>query len=139
MTSLYEIAFGTDDANWRDASPQLHVSPNKGIPPALIFYAGDRMNLDVLAPAFAAALTRVGSPSRAVDTISLDHGQINSNIGMIAEPMTALIMRLHAGEDASQFPARIEAETSATPPTLPADPLEDSRRTRVKETAGPGR
>jgi hypothetical protein len=63
------------------------------------------MNLDVLAPAFARSLTQAGSPSQAVDTVTLDHGQINSHIGMVDEPMTELIMRLHAGEDASKFPA----------------------------------
>ena len=125
MTPLYEMVFGTDDANRRDASPQFHVSPGKGIPPTLIFYAGDRMNLDVLAPAFADALTKVGSPSRAVDTVTLDHGQINSHIGMIDEPMTALIMCLQAGEDASEFPDRIAAKKSS--------------RTRSKGTADPER
>ena len=40
-----------------------------------------------------------------MDTVTLDHGQINSHIGLIDEPMTDLIMRLHAGEDASRFPA----------------------------------
>jgi acetyl esterase/lipase len=105
MTPLYELAFGKDEANWRDASPQHHVASGKHIPPTLIFYAGDRMNLDQLAPALAMALNKAGSPSQAVDTVSLDHGQINSHIGMIDEPMTDLIMRLHAGEDASIFPA----------------------------------
>jgi acetyl esterase/lipase len=105
MTPLYELAFGEDEANWRDASPQHHVAPGKHIPPTLVFYAGDRMNLDQLAPALAMALNKAGSPSQAVDTVSFDHGQINSYIGMIDEPMTKLIMRLHAGEDASRFPA----------------------------------
>jgi acetyl esterase/lipase len=105
MTPLYELAFGKDEANWRDASPQHHVAPGKHIPPTLVFYAGDRMNLDQLAPALAKALNQAGSPSQAVDTVSLDHGQINSHIGLIDEPMTDLIMRLHAGEDASRFPA----------------------------------
>lgn len=120
MTALYEVAFGKDEANWRDASPQLHVAPDKHIPPTLLFYAGSRMNLDVLAPAFAEALTKAGSPSRAVDTVTLDHGQINSHIGMIDEPMTALIMRLHAGEDASRFPAKLEGKSTAQAPNAPA-------------------
>lgn len=105
MTQLYRIAFGRDENNWRDASPQHHVAPGKGIPPTLVLYAGERMNLDVLSPAFARSLTQAGSPSQAVDTVTLDHGQINSHIGMVDEPMTELIMRLHAGEDASKFPA----------------------------------
>jgi hypothetical protein len=48
-----------------------------------------------------------------VDTVSLDHGQINSHIGMIDEPMTKLIMRLHAGEDASRFPAVLRTKAGS--------------------------
>ena len=33
MTALYQNAFGTDEANWRDASPQDHVEAGKSIPP----------------------------------------------------------------------------------------------------------
>jgi acetyl esterase/lipase len=116
MTALYELAFGKDPAVWRDASPSLHVKTGKGIPPTLIFYAGDRMRLDVLATALADSLTKAGSPSRAVDTVSLDHGQINSLIGMVGDPMTALIMRLHAGEDASTFTGTLGAPAGQAPP-----------------------
>jgi acetyl esterase/lipase len=115
MTALYELAFGQDPANQLDASPQQHVALGKHIPPTLLFYAGDRMKLNVLAPAFVEALTKAGSPSAAVDTITLDHGQINSHIGMVDEPMTALIMRLHAGEDASRFPPKIDREGTDQP------------------------
>ncbi|MFZ5831832.1 MAG: carboxylesterase family protein, partial [Planctomycetota bacterium] len=113
MTALYELAFGKDKANHLDASPQQHVAPGKHIPPTLLFYAGDRMKLNVLAPAFIEALNKAGSPSAAVDTITLDHGQINSHIGMLDEPMTSLIMRLHAGEDASRFPKSIGGQPPA--------------------------
>lgn len=108
MTRLYHLAFGQDPDNHRDASPQDHVSAGKGIPPTLIFYAGDRMALDRFAPAFAASMNAAGVPAQAVDTVTLDHGQINSHIGMIDEPMTVLITRLHAGEDASTFPSTLE-------------------------------
>ena len=82
------------------------------------------MKLNVLAPAFVEALTKAGASSAAVDTITLDHGQINSHIGMVNEPMTALIMRLHAGEDATAFPKTIDGlssaqEASTTPPAEP--------------------
>lgn len=120
MTALYGLAFGKDPANWRDASPQQHIAPGKHIPPTLLFYAGDRMQLNVLAPAFVEALTQAGAPSAAVDTITLDHGQINSHIGMVDEPMTALIMRLHAGEVASRFPAKIGGQPAA--PAVPGKP-----------------
>jgi acetyl esterase/lipase len=128
MTGLYELAFGKDAANQLDASPQQHIAPGKEIPPTLVFYAGDRMNLNVLAPAFAEALTKAGSPSQAVDTVTLDHGQINSHIGMIDEPMTAMIMRLHAGEDVSRFPGKLEGKSaapSARAPDAPAAPKGD--------------
>ena len=114
MTTLYQNAFGKEKANHRDASPQDHVEAGKNIPPTLLFYGGERMALDQFGPAFARSLTEAGSPSQAVDTVGLDHGQINSHIGMIDEPMTKLIMRLHAGEDASRLPAVLGgAEQSA--------------------------
>lgn len=128
MTALYELAFGKDEAAWRDASPSLHIAPGKGIPPTLIFYAGNRMNLDELAPAFAAALTKAGSPSRAVDTVTLDHGQINSHIGMIGDTMTPLIMRLHAGVNATTFPATLGGE-----PSKPVDESPHSWGVRFSE------
>ena len=82
MSLLYKLAFGSEQSNWHDASPQDHVAPGKGIPPTLLFYAGDRMKLDRFGPAFARSLTEAGSPSQAVDTVTLDHGQINSHIGI---------------------------------------------------------
>ncbi|MEO0448032.1 MAG: hypothetical protein AAF191_18340, partial [Verrucomicrobiota bacterium] len=54
--------------------------------------------------AFATAMTAAGSPSQAIDTVTLDHGQINAHVGMIGDGMTPLIMRLHAGEDPTTFP-----------------------------------
>lgn len=108
MTGLLESIFGKNEANWRDASPQLHLAPEKGIPPTLIFYAGDRMLLDKLGPALAEAMTKAGSPSKAVDTVTLDHRQINSHIGMVDEPMTKLIMQLHAGQNAAEFPETLK-------------------------------
>lgn len=121
MSALYDLAFGSDEADWRDASPSLHVEPGKNIPPTLIFYAGERMRLDVLAPALAVSLTEAGSPSRAIDTVSLDHGQINSQVGMIGDPMTALIMRLHAGESPTAFPVTLAAARLQTEPTVRLD------------------
>jgi acetyl esterase/lipase len=99
--------FGNDPAAWRDASPQHHVAPGKGIPPTLIFYTGERLGADKLAPALAGALTRAGVPAQAVDTVTLSHGEILSNVGKPGDPMTALIMRLHKGDDASTFPSRL--------------------------------
>lgn len=105
---LFTHIFGREEAGWIDASPQQNVAAGKGIPPMLIFYAEDRLQLDLHGPALATALTETGAPSKAVDTVTLSHGQISQLIGMVDDPMTALIMRLHAGEDASEFPGKLE-------------------------------
>ncbi|MEM7697969.1 MAG: alpha/beta fold hydrolase [Verrucomicrobiota bacterium] len=109
MTALYHNAFGTDPETHLDASPFHHVESGKGIPPTILFYSNDRMMLDVFAPAFASKMREAGIASRAINTHILDHGQINAHVGMIGDPMTPLIDRLHAGEDAATFPTEIYA------------------------------
>ncbi len=104
MISLYRLAFSDDWNAWADASLQSHVAPGRQIPPSLIFYTGNRMNADVLARDLADALTKAGSPSRAVDTVDLEHSQINAFIGTENDKMTALIMRLFRSEDPTTFP-----------------------------------
>jgi len=110
MTALYHNAFTKDPDKLIDASPMDHVGENKGIPPTILFYGGERMNLDRFGPAFTDALTQAAVPSRSIDTVDLDHGQINAHIGMVGDPMTELIMRLHAGESAVHFPANLKEE-----------------------------
>ncbi|MEM8953838.1 MAG: alpha/beta fold hydrolase, partial [Verrucomicrobiota bacterium] len=133
MTPLYHLAFGDDADNLRDASPQQNIAQDKSIPPTLLFYGGERMLLDQIAPPFTAALTKAGAPSQAVDTITLDHGQINSHIGMLDEPMTQLIMRLHSGEDASTFPASFD--NSKKPPTTIATPDVNNAASTIPDIA----
>ncbi|MEM0895345.1 MAG: alpha/beta hydrolase fold domain-containing protein [Verrucomicrobiota bacterium] len=116
MTQLYHNAFTDDPEKIRDASPMDHVEPDKDIPPTILFFGGDRMALHTFGPAFAKALTEAGSPSAAIDTVDLDHGQINSHVGMIGDPMTPLIMRLHAGDDASQFPTSLKGKKEKSSP-----------------------
>lgn len=107
MSHSYRHVFGEDEVILADASPFAHVAPGKSIPRTILFYAGERMNLDRFGPTFTDALTEAGSPSTSVDMVSLDHGQMNSHIGMIGDPMTELIMNLHAGKDPQQFPTTI--------------------------------
>lgn len=104
LSTLYANAFGTKRETLVDASPFHHVKAQKAMPPTILFYGGDRMGLHRYGPEFTQAMTSAGSPSRAIDTIDLDHSQINRSIGMPDDAMTKLIMRLHAGEDASTFP-----------------------------------
>lgn len=108
MSQSYYHVFGEDEETLTDASPFAHVESDKNIPQTLLFFAGDRMNLDFFGPKFTEALTGLGIPSVSVDMVSLDHGQMNSHIGMIGDPMTELIMKLHAGEDPTRFPSRIQ-------------------------------
>jgi acetyl esterase/lipase len=119
LTRMYERAFGHDPADLRDASPQQHIQADKGIPPTLLFYCGERMELKVLGPKFEKALQAAGVKARAIDTISLSHSEMNSNIGMVNEPMTKLIMGLHAGEDANRFPGTIAKIKKSKPATRP--------------------
>lgn len=117
LGQLYRNAFGDNPDTWRTASPANHVAAGKAIPPTLVFYGGERMQLDQTAPAFAAALTAAGAPAQAIDVGHLDHGAINRHIGRVGEPMTALIMRLHAGQDPTGFPTSL-APTSGNGDTL---------------------
>ncbi|MEM1443539.1 MAG: alpha/beta hydrolase fold domain-containing protein [Verrucomicrobiota bacterium] len=108
MSFSYSKVFGEEDSALIDASPFAHVAPDKGISKTILFYAADRMNLDLFGPKFTDALTAAGIPSVSVDMVSLDHGQMNSHIGMIGDPMTGLIMELHAGKDPLRFPGVIQ-------------------------------
>ena len=112
MRRLYESAFGTDPAMWADASPQQHIAPDEGIPPMLMFYTGARMNADKTAPAFAAALTEAGSPSRAVDTLTLSHADILRTAAQKDQPLARMILRFLRGEDATTMPAALDARES---------------------------
>jgi len=123
MKLLYENAFGANASDLRDGSPQAHIAPGKNIPPMLMFYTGDRMAADKAAPAFADALTKAGTPSRAVDTVTLSHGDILSKAAEKGHPLSQLVLRFLKGDDVTTFPARLESATKAAgrdePPARP--------------------
>jgi acetyl esterase/lipase len=123
MKLLYENAFGANASDLRDGSPQAHIAPGKHIPPMLMFYTGDRMAADKAAPAFADALTKAGAPSRAVDTVTLSHGDILSKAAEKGHPLSQLVLRFLKGDDVTTFPARLESVTKAAgrdePPARP--------------------
>ncbi|MGA1355049.1 MAG: alpha/beta hydrolase, partial [Candidatus Limnocylindrus sp.] len=121
MKELYVSAFGDTEAAWRDASPQLHLAPDKHTPPMLIFYTGSRMAAQTLAPAFAEALTKVGAPSRAVDTITLEHNEFLSNAAVKEHPLAQLVLRFLKGEDVTKFPDKLGG-TAPAPPTQTTKP-----------------
>jgi acetyl esterase/lipase len=120
MRALYESAFGSGEDSWHDGSPQTHVAAGQGIPPMLMSYTGARMAADKLAPAFAAALTQAGAPSRAIDTVDLEHGEILAAAARKDHPLAQLTPRFLRGEEATRFPERLvrrAPETAARAPT----------------------
>lgn len=104
---MFRNAFGDTEEQWRDASPQTHVAPGRSIPPMLLFFTGSRMVANALAPAFAAALTEAGSPSCAVDTVTLSHNEILTKASEKGHPLSQLALRFLRGEDVASFPARL--------------------------------
>ena len=79
--------FGPDPAVRRDASPQLHVAPDAGIPPFLICYSRGVTQADgavkraAAAQAFAATLRGAGLAADVVDASDRSHREINERIG----------------------------------------------------------
>ena len=115
MRRLYTSAFGDTEQQWRDASPQAHLAPGKHLPPMLLFFTGSRMAANTLAPAFAEALTKAGAPSRAVDTITLTHGEIGMKASDRDHPLGQLVLRFLKGEDIATFPARLDFQHVVKP------------------------
>lgn len=79
--------FGSDPDVLRDASPQLHVAADAGIPPFLICYsrgmtrADDSVRRAAAAESFATALREAGIAADVVDGSDRNHGEINERIG----------------------------------------------------------
>ncbi|MEL7263747.1 MAG: hypothetical protein AAFN70_08910 [Planctomycetota bacterium] len=69
-----------------------------------------------IGPVFSRSLVRADVLAQAIDTVDLDHGQINTNVGMIGDPMNRLIMRLHRGEDATKFPSVLPCKEPVNEP-----------------------
>jgi acetyl esterase/lipase len=120
MKLLYENAFGANASDLRDGSPQAHIAPGKHIPPMLMFYTGDRMAADKAAPAFADALTKAGAPSRAVDTVTLSHGDILSKAAEKGHLLSQLVLRFLKGENAQSLPAKLDGTTASPVAMKPA-------------------
>ncbi|UCH34344.1 MAG: alpha/beta hydrolase [Armatimonadota bacterium] len=112
MRWLYEGAFGSDEAAWRDASPVTHIAPDKGIPPFLVFHAGARITSATLSREFAEALAKAGIAARTVHAADKSHRTINADIGKPGDWVTLTIMGFLAGESPDK-PRPGEASASA--------------------------
>ncbi len=89
---MFENAFGTDPAVWREASPLVHVSAGKGIPPFLLFVAGEDGKAGPTSQEMAAALTAAGIQSWLVTAEGRSHATILTGIGSPGDPVTARIL-----------------------------------------------
>jgi acetyl esterase/lipase len=83
-----ESVFGRDRAVWADASPVNHVAPGKGIPPFLLFHAGDReISLQETAK-FSAALAKAGLSFEVVHAAEKTHRTIHLDFGKDGDAVT---------------------------------------------------
>lgn len=89
---LFETAFGTDATVWKDASPLYHISPGKGIPPFLIFYAVENGEGLANGQEMAKALTAAGVENWLVAAEGRNHNTIVNDIGTPGDPVTGRIM-----------------------------------------------
>lgn len=80
VEEMYEQAFGTDPAIWEDASPLYHVAAEKGIPPFLLIYAGDREEARMQAETLAAALEEAGEPVELFHAPDKNHMTVNQEL-----------------------------------------------------------
>ncbi len=95
---MFLKAFGEDSSGWKDPSPYLHVAPDKGIAPFLIFHAGKRRTSREQSRALADALREAGVATRVVSAPDRDHGGMNACIGQPDDPYTAIVMGFLAGD-----------------------------------------
>lgn len=89
-SQLYRTAFGDDPKLHRDASPQLNLARDKGVPPFLVMYSrgmGDvsSPNRRRYATDFAEALRAAGATAEVVDASDRNHADINRRFGDLAD------------------------------------------------------
>jgi len=84
--------FGHDRAVWADASPVNHVAAGKGVPPFLLFQAGDRdVSIEETA-IFADALTKAGLPFEVVREPEKTHRSIHREFGAPDDAVMAKVL-----------------------------------------------
>jgi acetyl esterase/lipase len=97
VTGIYENAFGSDPAVWKQASPATHVAPGKGMPPFLLVTRGAAVRRQLCAD-FASALQKAGTRAEVVNAAGYSHAEVNSRIGAPGETVvTQPLMQFLAG------------------------------------------
>ena len=82
---MFEQAFGPDRKVWRDASPQHHIAPGKGIPPFLVAY---RERIRDLAEPFIRSLQAAGTPVRSLPVNGKSHEEMKNDAGKPGDILT---------------------------------------------------
>jgi acetyl esterase/lipase len=82
---MYEQAFGTDRAVWRDASPVNHIAPGKGIPPFLVAY---RERIRGFAEPFINSLQAAGTPVQSLPVNGKSHEEMKNDLGKPGDVLT---------------------------------------------------
>lgn len=79
---MYVNAFGSTKNEWANASPITHISPNKNIPPFLIFYVQKRKIAEEQTTNFGSALSEAGVSVKVVPIKNSSHKKINVSFGL---------------------------------------------------------
>ncbi|MBW2631581.1 MAG: alpha/beta hydrolase [Deltaproteobacteria bacterium] len=81
VRKMYEQAFSTSPALWKDASPINHVAVKKNIPPFLVFYVVGRREAEIQSREFVSALKNAKVPAKLVPIERSSHRKINVSFG----------------------------------------------------------
>jgi len=75
------------------ASPIVHISPEKNIPPFLITYGGGNESTKMQSENMVSALRESGFRATAVEFPSKDHFTVNEHVGVIGDATTIVVER----------------------------------------------
>jgi acetyl esterase/lipase len=88
----YHDLFTKDRGDWIAASPMLHVSKGKSIPPMLMIYVAGREHHERENHRFANKLKRQGCDAEVFEARDRTHHTLAYNIGVTGDPSTEKIM-----------------------------------------------
>ena len=88
----YHDLFTTDRDSWIAASPMLHVSKGKSIPPVLLIYVAGREHHEQESNRFATKLKDQGCDAEVFEARDRTHHTLAYNIGLADDPATEKIM-----------------------------------------------
>ena len=92
LKQTYKAAFGVNPEVWENASPLIHISSNKEIPPFLLIYAGERIASERASKAMADVLRNAAIKVELYHAVNKNHITLNEGIGKSGdEPTRAII------------------------------------------------